>query len=283
MLDSLVYSLSMRWVVVFLQAVCVAFAQINIDRILDEIAKVEEETRNEKIELLSRSSGDFRDQLKIIQKQLSEIERIKTTLRNYKKRLEKGLEVSLPPVVRESHKVAVTIADLLGEEVEPDIAYAGKEGTVLSFTASGKTVYVYGRVTDRFYPEWGIYIDERTEVLSKEGDGICTYTGGIKFLTLRSVCPLTLTIKGIGGVKTDGEVLYGEVKLGVFDPSFKSKKINELSMFAKIIPEGPGGYTGRWESRFFLYTRPTILIGVREVYIDREKVDFVNELMRMRK
>ncbi len=294
----------MRWIRIFLGIVCVVsitFAEElstdKLNEILNEIAKVEEEIMNEKTKLLSKPSKNLQEELKLLQGQLDEIKRIKNTIESYKKRLENGTgEVSLPPVVRNSSNVSGAIASLLGEEVEPDVAYAGKEGTVLSFVGSKGAVYVYGEVKevsyyddygdkiieDRFYPRWGIYIDERTEVLIGEEEGSCVYTGRVRFNTPRKVCPLTLTIKGLGNIKTDGDVLYGEIRLGVFDTSFESKKISEIGMFAKIVPEGVGSYIGKWDNRFHLYTRPTIVIDIQEVYIDRERVDFVNDLIRMR-
>ncbi|WP_457601588.1 hypothetical protein [Hydrogenivirga sp.] len=294
----------MRWKGVLVGLLCFihfsASQEISIeqiDEILNEVAKVEEEIANERAKLLSKPPKDLQERLKSITSQLEEIRRIKDTLKEYKKRLEEGMEVSTPPVIKDVGNVARAIGSLLGEEVDSDVAYAGKEGTVFSFIGEEGSVYVYGEVKevyyyddegdrvkeDRFYPMWGVYMKKRTEVIVEEGDGKCVYTGGIVFHTPREVCPLTITIKGLGNIKTDGDALYGEVKVGVFDVSFQNRKINEISLFGKIVPEGQGVYVGSWDERFFLYTMPAISLDIGSVYMDRERVKFTNELIRLRK
>ena len=268
----------------------------DLSRILNEVAKIKEQIMNERAEILSRPSKNFERKLKEINSQLKLVESVEKTVEEYRKRIQEGAETVSPPSIKKTGDIGSALSSLLREDVDGDIAYAGKEGTVFSFSGGKGYVFVYGEVREvpyydeygerdekeEFFPKWGVYVEKRTEVLAGKDGDTCYYTGNITFETPREKCPLSLSIEGIGDIKTDGESIYGSIRVGVIDPSFEKKGVAWITLFGKISPEGNGVYLGTWEKRFFLYTLPSISISIGNVYMDREKIDFVNELIRER-
>ena len=287
-------------VAVFLLLSAVLWAEeIDVSQILDEVAKVKEELLRERTKLItdpSRNREVLSKQLTDIQDQLEVVERIETAVARYRKKLEEGesSKLSFPEV--ELGDLSKAVSSVINGDANPDVAYAGKEGVVLRYETEKGAVMVYGRVVARVYydghgnrqeedemiPEWGVFIPYTTFLLTFQENGECLYGETAVYITPRKVCPISLLVVGSGKTRTDGDRIYTTLLMEVVDPSFEHSKISTREVSAVLSPEGSATYIGTWENRFPVYTTPRMELNPYQVYMDKDKIEFVNELIRMR-